>query len=257
MQTRMSEVAKILKLDASESAMSKDDIPLALRIKQMILSEDLQPGERVTEVALSERLGVSRTPVRNILPRLAAEGFLRQVGRRGYTVPVFSDQEMLETLDLRASLEGWAAGHLARRGATAAELAMLRKCLDDGDAIFQKGHLTEVDEREYGLMNERFHTIIMKSSSSFHLRSTIERLNQIPFLAPDVIAFDLVGLREAFDHLRVAHMTHHAIVEAIEERDAGRAEMLLREHGRQQRLSMFGRRSARLRDFERRTTSTA
>jgi GntR family transcriptional regulator, vanillate catabolism transcriptional regulator len=82
--------------------MAKADSPLALQIKQMILAEELAPGERITEVGLSERLGVSRTPIRNLLPRLAAEGFLQPVGKRGYAIAGLADEEMLDALDLRS-----------------------------------------------------------------------------------------------------------------------------------------------------------
>jgi GntR family transcriptional regulator, vanillate catabolism transcriptional regulator len=213
--------------------MANADSPLALRIKQMILTEELAPGERITEVGLSERLGVSRTPIRNLLPRLAAEGFLQPVGKRGYTIAGLGDEEMLDALDLRSSLEGWAAADLARRGASEATLAELRECLETGDALFSKGHLTPDDEAAYGRMNHQFHGA--------------ERLNQVPFLAPSVIAFDQVGLRNAFNFLLMAHQTHHSIVDAISERDSARAEALFREHGRQQRTSMFNRRGARVR----------
>lgn len=230
--------------------MALSDSPLALKIKQMILTEELAPGERVTEVGLSERLGVSRTPIRSILPRLAAEGFLQPLGRRGYTVANFGDEELLDALDLRASLEGLAAAQLARRGADSEVLASLRYCLACGDKIFSKGHLSLEDEAAYGEMNEQFHDLIVGSAPASYLKSFVDRLNQVPFLAPGVIAFDRIGLHKAYEHLMLAHTTHHAIVEAIIERDAARVEALFREHGRQQRLSMFGRRSARVQKIE-------
>lgn len=226
--------------------MASADSPLALQIKQMILSEELAPGERITEVGLSERLGVSRTPIRNLLPRLAAEGFLKPVGKRGYAIAGLGDEEMLDALDLRSSLEGWAAADLARRGASEATLAELRACLATGDALFAKGYLTLDDEAAYGKMNQQFHGAVIDACPLVMLRSFVERLNQVPFLEPSVIAFDQVGLRDAFNFLLMAHQTHHCIVEAISERDSARAEALFREHGRQQRTSMFNRRAARV-----------
>src|SRR5689334_13009586 len=94
-------------------------------LKEMILSGQLAPGERVTEQALAERLGVSRTPIRHILPSLASQGFLKPVGRRGFAVSSFSDQESWEALELRAMLEGQAARLLAQRGAAPEMLARL------------------------------------------------------------------------------------------------------------------------------------
>jgi len=75
------------------------------------------------------------------------------------------------------------------------------------------------------------------------LKMFVDRLNLVPFVAPSVIVFDQVGYRRAFDLLFRSHGCHHAIVEAIRERDPARAEALFREHAHQQRFSMFSRRA--------------
>jgi GntR family transcriptional regulator of vanillate catabolism len=213
-------------------------------LKEMILREELAPGERVTEAGLAERMGVSRTPVRNVQPRLAAEGFLRPVGKRGFVVADFGEGEIFDALDLRSLLEGWAARTLAERGVAPALLAELEACLAQGDALFEKRHLEREDERQYGLMNERFHQLMIEACDSPLLSMFIERLNHVPFVAPAVIVFDQIGLRKAFDMLHRAHGFHHAIVDAIKRRDGARAEFLFREHANHQRVSMFERRKA-------------
>lgn len=221
------------------------DIPLMTRLKEMILSEELAPGARVTEAGLAEKLGISRTPVRNVLPRLAAEGFLKPAGRRGFAVAAFSEKEIWEALELRSVLEGWAARQLAEHGANETVLAELEACLAEGDRLFEKRYVDSDDEQQYGLMNERFHRIIVDACDTPMLGSFLDRLNRVPFVAPSVIVFDQVGLRRAFDLLFRAHGFHHAIVEAIREGDGQRAEMLFREHAKQQRESLFARRAAR------------
>jgi GntR family transcriptional regulator of vanillate catabolism len=213
-------------------------------LKEMILREELAPGERVTEAGLAERMGVSRTPVRNVLPRLAAEGFLRPVGRRGFVVADFGEGEIFEALDLRSVLEGWAARTLAEKGVTADVMAKLDQCLAQGDALFEKRHLDREDEHQYGLMNGRFHQLVIDGCGSSMVSMFIERLNHVPFVAPSVIVFDQIGLRQAFDMLHRAHGFHHAIVDAIKRRDGARAEFLFREHANHQRVSMFERRKA-------------
>jgi GntR family transcriptional regulator, vanillate catabolism transcriptional regulator len=222
----------------------KDD-RLENTLKEMILREELAPGERVTEAGLAERLGISRTPVRNLLPRLAAEGFLQPVGKRGFVVANFSEQEMFDALNLRALLEGWAARALAERGASPQILAELDACLAQGDALFEKHHLDQDDESEYGLMNARFHQLIIDACDSSLVNAFIDRLNNVPFVAPSVIVFDQVGLRFAFDMLHRAHGFHHAIVDAVRAGDGARAEFLFREHANHQRVSMFERRKAK------------
>jgi GntR family transcriptional regulator, vanillate catabolism transcriptional regulator len=219
------------------------DETLMNRLKEMILSGDLRPGERLTELGLAERLDISRTPVRNILPRLAAEGFIEEAGKRGYQVKTFNEDESWDALELRALLEGQAAKLLAQKGASDAVLVALDACLAEGDALFEKRHLDIEDETQYGAMNARFHRIIVEACGSPLLQVFVERANMVPFVAPSVILFDRVGLRRAFDYLFRAHGVHHAIVEAIRGRDASRAEFLFREHAHQQRFSIFSRRT--------------
>jgi GntR family transcriptional regulator, vanillate catabolism transcriptional regulator len=228
---------------ASRRESNTDDVPLMNRVREMILSGDLLPGQRVTEEGLAEQLGVSRTPVRNVLPTLASQGFLKLVGRRGYAVKEFSETETWEALELRALLEGQAGRLLAQKGASPETFGALEACLQAGDRLFDKRHLDREDEQHYGAMNGEFHRIIVAASDSPMLTMFIDRLNLVPFVAPSVIVFDDVGYRRAFDLLFRAHGCHHAIVEAIRERDPARTEILFREHAHQQKLSMFSRRA--------------
>jgi GntR family transcriptional regulator of vanillate catabolism len=221
------------------------DAPLMNRLREMILSGELAPGQRVTEEALAEQLGVSRTPIRNMLPSLATQGLLQPVGKRGFAVKAFSEKESWEALELRSVLEGQAARILASTGASAEVLATLDRCLERGDRLFAKRELDRADEQQYGTMNEEFHRIIVDACDSPMLKMFVDRLNMVPFVAPSVIVFDQVGLRRAFDLLFRAHGCHHAIVEAIRQRDGSRAEALFREHAHQQRVSMFARREQR------------
>lgn len=217
--------------------------PVALRIKQMILSEEIKPGERLTEEGIASKLNLSRTPVRNAIPLLAAEGLLEPVGRRGYRVKRFGEFESWQALELRGLMEGYAAAQLASKGLDEAVLAQLDACLEEGDRIFEKRHLDAEDEGRYGEMNGQFHKLILDACDSPLLHSLLDRINQVPFVAPAVVMFDEVGLSRAYEYLFRAHGVHHAIVEAIRERDPHRAEALFREHARQQRFSMFARRA--------------
>ncbi len=218
------------------------------RVREMILSEELGPGARVTEEGLAAQLGVSRTPVRRILPILAAEGFLRTVGRRGYEVATYSEHHGWEALELRALLEGHAARLLAQQGASEEVLGELEHCLAEGDRLFDqaaKRSFTRDDEQQYGQMNERFHNVLIDAAGLPLLKMFVDRLNLVPFVSPGVIVFDHGSARRSFDLLFLAHGCHHAIVQAIRMRDGGRADGLLREHAYQQRLSMFERRLRR------------
>ncbi len=85
------------------------DSPVAQRIRELIVDGTLAPGTRVAEAALAERLGVSRTPVRNALPALATEGLLEPAGKRGYAVRGFTVADSFRATEIRCVLEGYAA----------------------------------------------------------------------------------------------------------------------------------------------------
>src|SRR5262250_574821 len=126
---------------------------VALRIREMILRGELAPGQRLAEVGLAERLGVSRTPIRQALPALAREGLLAAAGRRGYVVRSFSPEDVLDAIETRGLLEGLAARRIAERGAAPKLLHELRECLQEGDAIVGKRRLESADETRYSEMN--------------------------------------------------------------------------------------------------------
>lgn len=216
--------------------------PLIDRLREMILEGQLLPGERVTEAGIAERLGVSRTPVRNVLPVLASEGLLSPVGRRGYAVSDFSNQESMEALELRALLEGYAARLLARRGASEALLKRLKDCLIAGDKLLTGRRVETSQYGPYGAMNAQFHNLIVEGAESAILSSFLDRTNRFAFVHPGQIVFDKYSPEQAFDLLFNAHGQHHAIFDAIVSRDGARAEEIFREHAVGQRKSMFDKR---------------
>jgi len=163
-----------------------------LRIREMILQGVLSAGERVREADIAQRLGLSRTPIRQALPALAQEKLLVPSGKRGYSVRAFTAKESLEALELRALLEGLAGRVLAHKGVSGELLTELQACLKKGDAIFVKRKLSKRDELEYAEMNERFHRLIVEGADRPQLAELVEQCNFIPFVAPVHIAFDLL-----------------------------------------------------------------
>lgn len=216
----------------------KQQTLVMLRIREMILQGELKAGERVPEAAIAERLGISRTPVRQALPALAQEGLLVAGGGRGYVVRGFTAQEILDAVEVRAALEGLAARSIAERGATRALLRAFRACLEEGDAIFEKRRLTEDDELQYGRMNGTFHALIIDGAEKAIVSDLAARCQLVPFTSPSAIAFDKAELGKMFEVLFYAHRQHHAIVEAIERGDGWRVDFLLREHVNPQKQSM-------------------
>src|SRR5678815_3145834 len=162
---------------------------VALRIREMILRGELPPGERLGEEALAERLGVSRTPIRQALPALAREGLLAAAGRRGYVVRSFSPQDVLDAIETRGLLEGLAARRIAERGPAPELLAQLQECLAEGDAILAKKKFESADEQRYGEMNGRFHALIVEGAGSRIVADTLARNDHVPFASARAVAF--------------------------------------------------------------------
>ncbi len=196
----------------------------------MILHGELVPGQRVREVDLADKLGVSRTPVRESLPILAQEGMLTQLDTRGFVVRAFTPQEIMDAIDVRGVLEGLAARMLAEQGPPRRLIQSLHECLREGDEIFAKRHLVESDEARYAEMNKQFHDLIVEGAGSKVIAEAIERNGRIPFAAAHAIAFDNVNQPRVYDYLNSAHRQHHAIVQALENGEGSRVFALMYEH---------------------------
>ncbi len=201
-----------------------------LSVREMILRGRLRPGQRVTEVMLAQVLGMSRTPVRQALPVLAREGLLVEAGSRGYLVRTFTRTDILDAIDLRGVLEGFAVRRVAERGASPELLQELKECLEEGDRIFRKRHLVDSDEAAFGAMNDRFHSALLAAADSPIIAGALASNDCIPFAGAGAIAFDATDMQAMFDALYFAHMQHHAIRDALEARQSVRAEFLMCEH---------------------------
>lgn len=209
-----------------------------MRLREMILRGELAPGQRVAEAPVAEQLGMSRTPVRQALPLLAQEGLLTEHGTRGYVVRAFTPADVLDAIDTRGVLEGLAARRVAEQGASKAFIRDLRACLHDGDLLLRKRRVEVSDEAPYVEMNTRFHALILQEARSQILSEALERNSRVPFAGPQALAFDRTNLERMYDVLFHAHRQHHAIVEALEHGESGRAEALMREHANSPKQSL-------------------
>lgn len=203
-----------------------------LAVRELVLGGTLPPGERVPELFLVDRLGVSRTPVRSALAKLAEEGLLEAIPSGGYAVRAFSDREVLEAIEIRGTLEGLAARLAAERGVSGVALAPLRRLLTELDAVV--GSLASVAEAfsDYVDLNARFHTALVGLAESRALERQMERALTLPFASPSAFVMAHSTMPEARTILVVAQDQHRCVVDAIERREGGRAESLMREHSR-------------------------
>jgi GntR family transcriptional regulator of vanillate catabolism len=193
-------------------------------LRAAIFAGQFRAGERLHEIKLTARLGVSRTPVRAALQKLASEGLLDYTPNRGYTLREYSISEVISAYEVRAVLEGLAARLSAERGLQVGEIATLQQALRDGDDLLRNGRITDDHRSRYSRINACFHETIHGSAGSRLLRETVHLCQQIPVSSPRyIVAF------EEWD-VRRRHDDHHRIFEAIIGREPWRAEMLMRDH---------------------------
>ena len=210
------------------------------RLRELILSGDLSAGTRITELAMVERLGMSRTPIRAALMRLGQEGLLLALPNGGYAVRTFSEREVADAIELRGTLEGLAARLAAERGVAPALLSEAGACLDQIDRILLQGGLDDEAFSGYVRLNAQFHKLLSDMADSSVLAREIERACSWPFASPSGFVGVQAHKPGARDTLVVAQHQHRQVLQAIAQREAGRAEALVREHSRiaRQHLSL-------------------
>ncbi|UHC19983.1 GntR family transcriptional regulator (plasmid) [Methylobacterium currus] len=193
-------------------------------LRGWILDGTMPAGERLEEVPLAERLGVSRTPLRAALTLLATERLLDYQPKRGYVVRRFGADDVFAAYEVRASIEGLACRLAAANGVPDAVAATLRACLAEGDRILSSGALAAGDLQPYQAMNERFHDAIIQLSGNPWVERFVRQTHAIPFVSGRVILWHDYGV------IRRSHDDHHRILAALVARDPARAEDLMREH---------------------------
>lgn len=183
-------------------------------LREAIVNGILEPGERMMEIQLAEEMGVSRTPVREAIRKLELEGFVVMIPRKGAYVAGVSYKDVKDVFEIRATLEGLAAG-LAAEKATDDEIEQIERVLH-----YEK----EPDSLEAMVQADTdFHALLYKASRN-------ERLIQI-----------LANLREQIQRFRTTSLAvpgrvkyaiqeHRDIADAIARHDVEEAENLAAAH---------------------------
>jgi len=200
------------------------------KLRQMIISGELAPGTRIAEIPLAEQLGVSRTPVRLAFPVLEQEGLLQREGRRGYSIRKVDEKDIRDAVEVRGALEGLAARLIAEQGLSKAGRETLLDCVRKGDAIFEKGTLTKEDVANYHEINKVFHHTLLALADNRALSLAVARNDHLPFASHASIAVDLKALDREYSRLKLAHMQHRLLVDALMRGQGARAEAIMREH---------------------------
>jgi DNA-binding GntR family transcriptional regulator len=190
-------------------------------LKQAIVNMEIYATSEPTwldERQLSEKLGVSRTPVREAVAMLEQEGFVKSMPRRGIMVLKKTRREVIEMVEAWAALESMAA-RLAAQKASDASIGKLRRLFEN----FSEVHKPSDFVSEYSAANIEFHqTLVKLSGSAALIEITSNIFMHVRGIRQITIGRDDRATRSMEDHL--------AIIEALERRDVDGAERLSRDH---------------------------
>nr|WP_303004258.1 GntR family transcriptional regulator [uncultured Blautia sp.] len=191
-------------------------------LRKAILKGELKPGERLMEIALADRLGVSRTPVREAMRKLELEGLVVMIPRRGAQVANITEKDLNDVLEVRIALENLSIEKACAR-MTEEQLAQLWDAAEEFEKTMAEGNLVKLAEADVA-----FHEVIYQYSDN-------RRLNQV-----------LNNLREQIYRYRVEYLKdeetrnllvkeHKELYEAIRARDVKKAQEISFRHIENQR----------------------
>lgn len=198
------------------------------QLRSLIMRGEFKPGERVTETAVAEKLGVSRTPVRLALSILEHENLVEGQSNKGFRVREFTVDEYENTLAVRATLDGMAARLAAEHGIAPDVDETINRVIRACERLVEKRDFESNDLQVFAKWNAIFHDSIAKASRNGPLERLLEREMPLRFRAARIVfPFDPGLSREL---VRRSHDDHVNLLDAIRCGEGARAEYLMREH---------------------------
>lgn len=196
-------------------------------LRQAILKGELKPGERLMEIQLANKLGVSRTPVREAIRKLELEGLVLMIPRKGAEVAEITRQDMEDVLEVRTALE-----ELAVKDAcdyiTDAQLSELKKASNE----FKKALLEGKDLVTCADADMHFHDVILSATNN---RRLIQMLNN---LSEQMYRYRMEYLKDERTHKTLIE-EHDAIRRALKKHDKVKAGAAIRVHIDNQKRSIL------------------
>lgn len=195
-------------------------------LRQAILKGELKPGERLMEIALAERLGVSRTPIREAMRKLELEGLVVMIPRRGAQVANITEKDLNDVLEVRIVLENMAVENACNR-MTEEEMDQLWASEKEFEQTMVDGNLVHLAEADVA-----FHEVIYKASDNRRLIQVLNNLREqiyryrVEYLKDEDTRNDLVK-------------EHRELTEAIRRRDVKAAQEISFRHIENQRQAII------------------
>ena len=191
-------------------------------IRSRIASLDVEIGEFLKEEDVAAATGISRTPVREAIRRLAAEGLLELVPKKGAYVPAMSDRDLRELMEARLTLEAFAIPSVIHQASDA--VASLTELLDSQGVLLAQG---ELDFERFFDQDLRFHSVFVAAGHNRVISGVYDslRARQLRMAVTAVKG-------GAEKRLRAAHMEHTRILDAVRSRDEDALRKSIYAHGR-------------------------
>ena len=186
-------------------------------LRQAILKGELEPGERLMEIQLAERLGVSRTPIREAIRKLELEGLVLMIPRKGAEVAKISARSLRDVLEVRRALEELAI-ELACQRMSEEEVGNLQKAQEDFKKAIAEGDAMKIAETD-----EHFHDVIYEGTQNAKL---IQMLNN---LREQMYRYRLEYIKDE-DKRKILVLEHEKILKTVRERKVAEAKEAVREH---------------------------
>lgn len=185
-------------------------------IKDKIITLELAPSAVIDEQALMRELDLGRTPIREALQRLNAEGLVHIVPRRGMFVTDISITDLQKIFEVRTVLTGFCA-RLAAQRATTDQIAQMERVLRDLEQVQSGDYRVLID------IDRRFQRLMYQAAGNDILAESLDRLYDLSLRIWYLVLHQLGDVRDAIEQ-------HRQVAEALKARDGARAEALIQQH---------------------------
>lgn len=199
-------------------------------LRQQLLSGEYEPGSKLKEVVVAQKLKVSRTIGRLAMSALEHEGLLVREPNRGSRTRAFTIKEIADAIEVRGELEAMAVRLAAERGISKRLHDDLQGLLEEAEDLLHLG-ITDEDQRSrWTEMNARFHDCLVEAAQNWALKVSIKQISNLPLVSTRAIIFDRTDVELGWRQLHATHREHTAILAAVVHKQGHRAEALMREH---------------------------
>lgn len=199
-------------------------------LRERILSGAFAFNERLPEVSLAEQFGGSRTLIRLALGVLEQESLVRREPNRGFRVRGISLDEVTDAIAVRGEVEAMAVRLAAERGLDGTAAAVLHEAVAEMDGILTRGFEALEARVRWIELNGMFHRELIEASGNATIAETVAQLSRRPLVSSVAIVFDQTDPDRSKGQIKLSHDDHHAILDAILNRQGERAAARMREH---------------------------